>query len=284
MLDRFLSLKSLLRKQALVARLTKRFYGRHTFAVIVRTRQGLLAVDPEDFGVGRELVTTGAYGEAEIARLARHVRPDSRVLFVGAHVGSLVVPLSSRCRQVIAIEANPRSYELLEINLALNKATNCQAMSIAASDQAGPIDFLLSRANSGGSKRVPANKEFIYYYDDPQTITVQGARLDDRLADKAFDLIVMDIEGSEYFALRGMQEILRASKVLAVEFLPHHLKDVSRVSVADFVALIEPHFSQMTIPSQRRVVPRDGSGFAAPLQQMYDANQGDPGLIFEKPA
>jgi FkbM family methyltransferase len=170
----------------------------------------------------------------------------------------------------------------LEINLTLNKVANCQAMNIAASDKAGPIEFLLSRANSGGSKRVPAVKEFIYYYDNPQTIAVEGFRLDDRLTEKAFDLIVMDIEGSEYFALQGMQKILRASKVLAVEFLPHHLKNVSRVTVADFVALIEPHFSLMTIPSQRREVPRADFGFRRALQEMYDADQGDAGLVFEK--
>ena len=46
MLNRFLSRKIALREPALVAKLTKRGYGRHTLALITRTERGLFAVDP----------------------------------------------------------------------------------------------------------------------------------------------------------------------------------------------------------------------------------------------
>ena len=180
--------------------------------------------------------------------------PDAGVLVVGAHIGSLVVPLSKKCREVVAFEANPSTYRLLAINLRLNDVTNCRAVNLAANDVKGTIEFLMSRANSGASKRVPLIKEAMYYYDNPETVSVEAVRLDDYLDQEGFGLVVMDIEGSEYFALQGMQRILQGSRALAVEFLPHHLKNVSRVSVQQFLSLVEPHSS--TLNSRRR---RSGS-------------------------
>jgi hypothetical protein len=90
----------------------------------------------------------------------------------------------------------------------------------------------------------------------------------------------MDIEGSEYYALKGMQKILSACKVLAVEFLPHHLANVSGVTVAQFTALIEPHFSKLTIPSKR--LQLNSTEFVSQLTEIFNLNQGEDALLFEK--
>ena len=269
-----------LRFQALTGKILKQTLGDHLLAMIATTEQGLFAVDPEDRVVGRELLQRGSYGKDEVVRLERYVSPDAGVLVVGAHIGSLVVPLSKKCRDVVAFEANPSTYRLLAINLLLNEVTNCRAVNLAANDVKGTIEFLMSRANSGGSKRVPLIKKAMYYYDKPETVSVEAVRLDDFLEQEGFGLVVMDIEGSEYFALQGMQRILKGSRALAVEFLPHHLKNVSSASVQQFLSLVEPHFSTLTIPSKEVRVER--GNFQTTLQRMYDANQGDDGIIFEK--
>jgi FkbM family methyltransferase len=269
-----------LRIQALAARLQRYALGPHLLAMIAETEHGLFAVDPEDRVVGRQLVNQGSYAAEELERLKASLSPESNVLVVGAHIGALVVPLCKHCRTVVAFEANPATYRLLKLNLLLNEVSNCRAFNLAASDEDGSLDFLLSRANSGGSKRVPLIRKFKYYYDNPKTVVVDARRLDDCVGDTRFDLIVMDIEGSEYFALRGMQKTLGSSKRLAVEFLPHHLRNVSGASVGDFVALIEPHFSTLTIPSKKLSVSRPD--FRRTLQEMYDRDEGDDGIIFEK--
>ena len=265
--------------QALKAAFTKRILGPHVYALVVKSDRGLFAVDPEDYGVGGELRMTGRYGAAEIQRLKAYMAPDSKVLIVGAHVGTLAIPISELRKKVVAVEANPATYELLTINIALNSASNCQALNIASSDKEESIEFLMSRANSGGSKRVPKVK-WLYYYDKPEIISVKAASLDEYLEEKEFDIVVMDIEGSEYFALLGMQKILSKCKVLAVEFLPHHLKNVSGITVEQFLSVIEPHFSRMTIPSKRLKV--GAQEFGRYLTEMYNLEQGDEGIIFEK--
>lgn len=266
--------------QSLIGAFTKKILGSRVYALIVKSDNGLFAVDPEDYGIRRKLRTNAKYGLGEIEALKPHITSDSRVLNVGAHIGTLAIPISKLCKDVVAIEANPATYDLLMINIALNSAFNCQAINIAASDKDENIKFLLNRANSGGSKRVPKTKEFMYYYDNPEKISVKAVSLDKFLEEKDFDIVVMDIEGSEYFALQGMQEILSKCKLLIVEFLPHHLKNVSGVTVEQFLSVIEPHFSRLTIPSKRLVLGT--SEFVSHLNKMYNLEQGDEGIIFEK--
>lgn len=269
-----------LKLQALLGGIIKKLLGKYVYALVTKTNNGLFAVDPEDYGVGKHLRQEGNYGEDELVRLRPFINSQSSVLVVGSHIGSLVIPLAKACKKITAIEANPATYELLELNLALNKVSNCQAYNLAANDQKGTMELLASRSNSGGSKRVPQKKDYAYYYDNPQTIKVPAVRLDDQLAEKQYDLIVMDIEGSEYFALKGMPEILKQAKVLVVEYLPHHLKKVSGVTVDQFLGLIEPHFSRLTVPSRGLKV--EGKGIRGVLQEMYDRDQEDNGIIFER--
>lgn len=268
-----------LMKRALV-RIARYVNGEHTVALIAQSSNGLFAVDIEDFAVGRQLRTRGTYALTEVDQLKPHLSQTSRLLVVGAHIGSLAVPLSKLCREVVAIEANPKTFELLQHNIALNRVTNCCALNIAASDREEVIPFLLSRTNSGGSKRLPKTKAGMYYEDKPQEVSVQAYSLDAYLDDLHFDVIVMDIEGSEYFALRGMQKILAKASVLVVEFLPHHLQNVSGVSVEDFMSTIEGHFTSVYVPTKNQT-------FHAPditpfLRSMYDDGLGDDGLIFTK--
>lgn len=255
--------------------------GPHVWALIIKSENGLFAVDPEDHGVGRKLRIYGRYGCDELKRLKSYITLDSRVLIVGAHIGTLAIPISKLCKEVFAIEANPITYNLLTLNITLNSAFNCRAINVAASDKSENINFLLSRVNSGGSKRVPKIHNLIYYYDNPEKISIKAVSLDQYLKDQnIFDIIVMDIEGSEWYALRGMQNILSKCKLLVIEFLPHHLKNVSGVTVEQFLSLIAPHFSKLTIPSKQIIL--DSSDFVRFLNEMYDLDQGDDGIIFEK--
>lgn len=262
------------------AGVVKRMLGPAVRALVVRSEIGLFAVDPEDFGVGRKLRKNGRYGTDEVERLTPYISRDSRVLVVGAHIGTLAIPLSRICREVVAVEANPATIDLLAMNIALNGASNCRAIHLAASDTEEVLPFVLNRVNSGGSKRLPKLDKFMYHYDRPETILVKAASLDRYLPDRTFRVVVMDIEGSEYFALRGMQDILARCEVLMVEFLPHHLRNVSGVTVKQFLSVIEPHFSRMTIPSQQ-IIALAGE-FEEPLTRMYQRDEGDSGLIFDK--
>ena len=249
-------------------------------SVIVESKNGTLAVDPRDLEVGLKLRNNGSYGLDEIARINELISTQSNVLVVGAHIGSLVIPIAKNCNKVVAIEANPNNFNLLKTNLHLNKTENVSIHNIAASSKQETIKFQMNVVNSGGSKRLPKNNEYMYRYDNPEVIEVQAHSLDEYLDDNNFDLVLIDIEGSEYFAMQGMEKILSNCNTLIVEFLPHHLKNVADVTVEQFLSLIPKQFTKLTIPSKNKTHPIDIGGVV--LQQMYNNKEGDDGLIFTK--
>ena len=180
---------------------------------------------------------------------------------------------------MVAVEANPNTFKLLEYNKRLNDCRNLELLELAAGEVNGEIEFLLNTANSGGSKRMPSVKEIKYFHDNPEVVKVKLRVLDEAIQD-SFDLILMDIEGSEYFALKGMSRLLSSANNLIVEFIPDHLKNVSSVTPDEFVRLIEPHFNRLYIPSLGISVPKQD--FSKKLNAMYAANISDNGIVFSK--
>ena len=260
-------------------RLKRTLNGPHVRALLVESEQGLFACAPEDWAVGGELAHLGRYGRQEIDRILALTDASSRVLFVGSHIGSLVIPVAGRVAHVTAIEANPATFELLRTNIGLNGRRNVDAMQIAAADCEGSIEFVLNTSNSGGSKRMPLVKRKMYFQDNPAVVQVKCARLDDLLPE-AYDLIVMDIEGSEYFALQGMSRLLAHARHLICEFRPHHLRDVAGVSATEFVQLVSPHFDSLYIPSRNATLSRER--FQAVLADMFARDENDDGVVFSK--
>lgn len=55
---------------------------------------------------------------------------------------------------------------------------------------------------------MPKVSAFEYFYDSPKTVLVPAYALDEHLHGQNFSFVLMDIEGSEYFALKGMHTIV----------------------------------------------------------------------------
>ena len=252
--------------------------GKDVKALIVETKNGVFAVDPADLEVGAKLREKGEYGISEINQISQLIDNQSSVLIVGAHIGSLAIPIANICAKLVAIEANPSNFKLLETNVKLNNTSNITLHNIAASNKKETIKFQLNTVNSGGSKRVPINNHYMYTYDNPEVIDVEAYSLDNYLSNNKFDLVLIDIEGSEYFAMQGMADILSQTKTLIVEFLPHHITNVAGVKLTDFLDNIPGHLTKLTIPSKNKTYPID-IGIVT-LQQMFDSGQGDDGIIF----
>lgn len=252
--------------------------GKNVKYVIAHSENGIMATDPEDLEVGHQLRANGSFGMNEVERINQFVDKNSSVLIVGGHIGSLAIPISKSVDSCTVIEASPKNYELLTMNILLNNCENISAYNLAASESKGKIQFQMNSVNSGGSKRLPINNKFMYRYDDPEVIEVESEILDTLLEGKKFDLILLDIEGSEYFAMKGMPTLLANCRTLIVEFLPHHLTNVAGITVEQFLENIPKQMKRLTIPSRNQTVPVEQAGPI--LQDMFDKNHGDDGLIF----
>lgn len=256
----------------------KKQHKENNSLLTINTKNGTFVVDATDLEVSAKLRNKGEYGIDEINRISKFIDNQSSILIVGAHIGSLAIPIAKMCSEVVAIEANPNNFKLLLTNIEMNNTSNITTHNIAASEREEIIQFQLNTVNSGGSKRVPINNHYMYTYDNPEIIEVSAYSLDTYLTNNYFDLVLIDIEGSEYFAMQGMTNILSKTKTLIVEFLPHHIINVAGVKLTKFLENIPKHLTKLTIPSKNCTYSIN-EGFVV-LQQMFDSGQGDDGIIF----
>ena len=203
------NLKKLISRES---ELTK--FGPNAKAIYVKTKQGDFLVDPRDNFVAKKLLNDGMYSMHEVKLASRFLKTNSYCLVLGGHIGSLVIPLAKVCKELIVFEANPDSFMLLNKNLLLNKILNVQTYNKAVSNQNKPLKFLVSKDNSGGSKRLPVIRASGYFYDNPKEIRVDGIVLDKFLKHKSFDLVFVDIEAepSDFFSKSSLINILSSNE------------------------------------------------------------------------
>jgi FkbM family methyltransferase len=222
--------------------------GPYGTAILTESDNGVLLVPIRDAFVGRALCFKGHYDISILQFLYEQCNEESEVLVVGAHVGAFAIPLAKKVRNVVAVEANPNTYELLSKNVLLNGLRNLAVYNFAAGDRAGNISFVATETNTGGS-RVKMGEMGLgsHFNEKPETVTVMMRRLDDVFPESSFDLIVMDVEGSEALALGGMQNLLGRSRALVVEIVEQHLRHIAKVSNEQFLSLLAPHFDEAII-------------------------------------
>jgi FkbM family methyltransferase len=237
--------RGFMRLLSIVAELRGAIIGPNAYAILTHTRNGALLVPPRDLFVGRKLCFGGSHCWDMLEFLVdRYCSESSEVLIVGAHVGTLLIPIAKHVKRVVGIEANPDIFDLLKRNVMLNDLDNVALMNLAAGDRDGTVDFLVSRYNSGGSKvKMGHWSDRRYIYDHPKTMKVEMRSLDGEVGcATTFDLVIMDIEGAETAALRGMPGLLTNARALAIEVLPHHLDRLAQVTESEFAALLAPYF------------------------------------------
>ena len=197
-------------------------------------------VQADDFNVSRELLNGGEYDWIQVEWLSKLVGPESRLVFAGAHIGAMLVPLvrATGSPHVLAYEPSPANFRLLQMNLALNDLRHVVTVNSALGDHGGSVRFTEKRINSGNSPVCRARG----------AIDVPLDTLDSRIpADwTQIDLIVMDIEGSEAAAMRGARATLARTRYLYVEFAPEQLREQSS-NAAEFVAEAARHFQSAYI-------------------------------------
>lgn len=273
-------------KKALKSKKRKKVLGPHTKGVIYDSANGIIAVPIEDIGVGRSLGFSGHWDIEEIEILSKYIKKDDVIYIIGTHVGTLLVPLAKKVKQIIGYEANEDTFWYVEMNLALNRLKNVELFNYAIGDQKKIVTFYQNTVNSGGSKIAPKTDDIMYNHDNPNKVDVQMIALDDHIAEKSLPnptAMIMDIEGAEYYALQGMSKTLEALRFLYIEFVPHHLKNVSDVDNETFFKLIIPHFSKAIFVRSKKEIDfkDDSSALMTYINTLTQNNQADDILFFK---
>ena len=225
----------------------KKIFGPNAKGIIYDSKNGYMALPISDITIGKNLGFKGHWNFNEIQKLLKQTTQDDVIYFIGTHVGTLLVPIAKKVKTVVGFEANEDTFWFIKANLCLNKISNATIFNKAVGDGAKKVTFYKNTVNTGGSKIKPIKDSILYNYDNPKQVEVDMVALDPFIAEQSLTPpsgIIMDIEGAEYFALKGMQATLAKVRFLYVEFVPHHLQNVSNTSVEKFLKTITPHFSK----------------------------------------
>lgn len=143
-----------------------------------------------------------------LMRALPYVKKWTLALDGGAHVGSWTRPLAERFGQVIAYELAPDTFECLRRNTV--NLTNVRIVNAAIGHRRGRVGVeepghTLGRSVAEGNE-------------------VSMLRIDDEKL-PALDFLKLDLEGYEYFGLKGGENTIRKFKpVILVEDKGHGLK------------------------------------------------------------
>jgi len=150
------------------------------------------------------------YDKRTLAVLKKHTQRNSICVDVGSHQGTILAMMIKACPDAMhyAFEPIPALYKLVKRKYG----SAAKVFPYALSDKRGTIDFNYCTnhpAYSGIQKRqVPADTV-------TETITVESEILDNIIpATTAVALIKLDIEGGEYHALLGAEQLIRQQKPL----------------------------------------------------------------------
>ncbi len=178
---------------------------------LIRGRHGWMLANPNDFYMGRSLITYGECAEHEIRFLLQILGERGLVIEVGANMGVHTTPmachLARQNRRLLAFEPQPFVYRQLCANLALNGLTNVTAWPYACGDAPGTVTFVepdyMQLGNFGGVAMADVGQD---------GFEVPSIRLDDLTEKEEVALLKIDVEGSELKVLRGASAVLDRSR------------------------------------------------------------------------
>jgi FkbM family methyltransferase len=196
----------------------------HVF--VARTVFGAeIPVNAADF-MDRSIYYLGVWEPNVVAFISRRLARGDVFVDVGANIGHHTLLASTLVGDgtVVAVEASPKIFQMLEANLARNDARNVCAINMAVSSKAGTMRMYKGEPGNRSTASVLPGGEF--------ECEVQALPLDDILTPdevRHARIIKIDVEGAESMVLAGMRRILKEGRPdleVMVELAPDRLANL----------------------------------------------------------
>lgn len=163
----------------------------------------------------------GDYENYELDLLRKLLKPNYTVLDIGANIGVYSLE-ASKCvgkkGKIFAFEPIPDNQKLLKHNLVINNAQNVEVIHSAVGAKEGKLRIYKAKHSIATHSAGAVSDDF----SDLPVTTIDGFTKKKKLK---IDLIKMDVEGYEGFALEGGYKTLKNHQpILLIEFSATHLK------------------------------------------------------------
>jgi FkbM family methyltransferase len=136
------------------------------------------------------------------------IKEGDVIFTVGAWIGYYVLLAAEKAKHVVAIEPDEKNCQRIRRNVELNGFSNVRVLNIAAGDKSSYARLLHGPGSS---------MHKVYEVNCNQVgKTIKTEPLDDIISNlriREINIMIMDIEGYEYFALKGLENALRSHTV-----------------------------------------------------------------------
>lgn len=210
----------------------------------------LMTFDPGDY-LGRSVFVKNHWDRDHVGRLMGKLAElgisveGKTLLEIGANIGTHTVyfALTGVFGRILAVEPDPRNFELLEENVTQNGLNDLiTRMPVAVSDQEGTIEFFQHPNNHGKSSPISGHA------DDRKIIVpaLPVPRILERagISEQDVGLVWMDIEGYEPVAARSLQSLFERRVPVHMEFTADFY---GPEKAAEFVAFLARHYDNCMI-------------------------------------
>jgi FkbM family methyltransferase len=165
------------------------------------------------------------------------------VVDIGAHIGLYTIISSKRVGtngKVVAIEADPSNFEMLNRNIKLNQLTNVIPLNYAVYSKETKIKLYLPSGESGFTKYNTIVSNWANTED--KFVEVNANTLDyllqiNQIREEEVNWIKIDVEGAEFEVLKGATNVLSKSKDIALLMELHGPPNVYKPKVQEFLNL-----------------------------------------------
>lgn len=177
----------------------------------------------------------GISDQKEIAFLKENIKDGMTLVDIGANIGFyslLLSKLVGKRGKVYAFEPEETNYKFLKKNVKGLK--NISLYNYAVGDKDGRLKLYLSKNFNVDHRSYKTD-------DSRETRIIKCITLDKFFAEKEkIDLIKIDIQGFDYFAIRGGQKLIKRQRKIIIigEFWPYGLKKAG-VNAQEYLNLLK---------------------------------------------
>lgn len=196
-----------------------------------------------DNAISRPILVKGEYEQSVTKVLIKYFKPDLHFLDIGANLGYYSLLVASQCphAKIYSFEPDEKNFHLFTTSIFYNQFQNqIQSYGLAVSDQNKNI--VISDLGNGanyGARFTGNNAQELRAYvhgENPYYEEIPAVSLDDFLPDIQIDIVKIDIEGYEPFALKGMVNLLKKNRpIIFAEFAPSNLKFFGKIEPPEFL-------------------------------------------------
>lgn len=199
-------------KSRLVQKMRRLFWESIKKPCLIRWLNGLRVYVYPSTEISRAMFLTGYYEPNQFCLLNKILTSGMTFIDVGANIGLYTLFASKKVGEegtVVAIEPSNREFQRLKMNSEANVLTNVRLLQVAISNSQTTAELLVATEENSGHNTLGA-----FGYDSvlPQgRERVRIERLDDIVQQERLqrvDVIKMDIEGAEFYALQGAADTL----------------------------------------------------------------------------